>query len=158
MILTFDDVLTSDEVKRIVERLQPEDFVDGKTTAGWHAKLVKRNTQLAANDERTKAALALARDAIMKHVEFNRAFKTKVLRTPMISRYVPGMSYGAHVDDPFMGANPMIRTDISMTLFLANPASYEGGELVIESTFGTRAFKLSAGAMVIYPSDRKSVV
>lgn len=152
VILTFDDVLTPDAVERIVESLRAEDFVDGKKTAGWHAALVKHNTQLAANDERTKAAVALAHEAIMKHAEFNRAFKTKALRKPMISRYLPGMSYGAHVDDPFMGTNPAIRTDISMTLFLADPTSYQGGELVIESTYGTREVKLAAGAMVVYPS------
>lgn len=152
MILTFDDVLASDGVARIVESLRPEDFVDGKKTAGWHAKLVKHNTQLAANDERTRALVALVHDSIAKHEEFSRAFKTKSLRAPMISRYVPGMSYGAHVDDPFMGTSPMIRTDISITLFLSDPSSYEGGELIIESTFGLRAIKLPPGAMVVYPS------
>ncbi len=135
-----------------MESLRPDDFVDGKRTAGWHARLVKHNTQLSANDERTRVAVALAHEAIAKHGEFDRAFKTKAPRKPMISRYVSGMSYGAHVDDPLMGTNPMIRTDISMTLFLADPAGYEGGALVIESTFGTRAFKLPAGAMVVYPS------
>ena len=152
MILTFDDVLKAEDIARIADSLKPEDFVDGKLTAGWHAKLVKNNTQLAANDERTKSALTIANEAIANHTEFNRAFKPKTLRRPMISRYVPGMSYGAHVDDPLMGANPIIRTDISMTLFLSDPAIYEGGELVIESTFGTRSFKLAAGAMVVYPS------
>ncbi len=152
MILTFDDVLAADSIAQIIRSVRPEDFVDGKRTAGWHAKLVKHNTQLAPSDERTKALVVLVHDAIRKHDEFNRAFKTKALRAPMISRYVPGMSYGAHVDDPFMGTSPMIRTDISMTLFLADPASYEGGELVIESTFGVRSIKLRPGAMVVYPS------
>lgn len=125
MILTFDDVLQAGAVARITDSLKPGDFDDGKLTAGWHAKLVKNNTQLTANDERTKSILTLAHEAVLKHAEFNRAFKPKITRRPMISRYVPGMSYGTHVDDPLMGANPVIRTDISMTLFLSDPASYK---------------------------------
>jgi len=152
MILTFDNVLGPDEVAYIQASLLPEDFVDGRSTAGWHARLVKHNTQLQVDDERTRAIVTLIHDAILKHADYKRAFQPKLTRQPLISRYEPGMSYGAHVDDAFMGANPIVRADLAMTLFLSDPASYGGGELVIESTYGTRAIKLAAGAMVVYPA------
>jgi PKHD-type hydroxylase len=152
VILTFDNVLSSDEAAYVEASLSPDDFIDGTRTAGWHARLVKHNTQLQVDDERTQAVVKLIHDKILKHADYRRAFQPKLTRQPLISRYEPGMSYGAHVDDAFMGSNPIVRADIAMTLFLSDPASYDGGELVIESTFGTRAVKLAAGAMVVYPA------
>lgn len=152
MLLTFANVLSQDQLKSVVDSLKSEDFVDGRKTAGWHAKLVKNNLQLQSGEERTKALQKICHDAILASAEFHRAYKPKFVRPPMISRYDVGMSYGAHVDDPFMGSNPIMRTDVAATLFLADPSTYEGGELVIEGTYGTRSVKLDAGAMVAYPA------
>lgn len=152
MILTFANVLSAEQLTSIAEGLQGVEFVDGRKTAGWHAKLVKNNLQIRPNDERTKALQKICHDAMLNCAEFFRAFKPKFVRLPMISRYEVGMAYGAHVDDPFMGTNPIMRTDVASTLFLVPPSSYEGGELVIESTYGVRSIKLEAGAMVAYPA------
>ncbi|MBM3484736.1 MAG: Fe2+-dependent dioxygenase, partial [Alphaproteobacteria bacterium] len=152
MLLTFANVLSPEQLKSVVESLKSEDFVDGRKTAGWHAKLVKNNLQMQSGEERTKALQKTCHDAILACSEFHRAYKPKFVRLPMISRYEVGMSYGAHVDDPFMGSNPIMRTDVATTLFLVDPSTYEGGELVIEGTYGSRSVKLEAGAMVAYPA------
>ena len=90
--------------------------------------------------------------AIERNREFIRAFRPKTVKSVLISRYTEGMNYGNHIDDPFIPGNPPLRTDLAMTLFLTEPDSYEGGELVAESTFGKRSFKLPAGSMVVYPT------
>jgi len=136
VILVFDNVLNADELAGIAGALREDDFEDGKATAGWHARLVKNNAQLKTSDEERVANVRhTINKAIERHSEFVRAFRPKLVRPSLVSRYTDGMSYGRHVDDPFMVGKPPIRTDLAMTLFLVEPDTYDGGELVADSTY-----------------------
>jgi PKHD-type hydroxylase len=151
MILCMGNVLTLDDLDQVTTALQKAEFVDGKLTAGWHARLVKHNLQ-AQDSETSRSLKQCLVDAIWRNALFQMAVRPKVLRSPLLSRYEPGMSYGTHVDNALMGdPNPM-RSDVSLTLFLSSPDEYDGGELVIEDSLGERPFKLDAGSMIIYPS------
>ena len=154
MILCVADVLSGDELARIQQWVQTAEFVDGKLTAGWHARLVKHNQQVdrksGVHRELTQTVMA----ALKRNELFQMAARPKVIRPPLFSRYEVGMSYGTHVDNAVMNApSQSMRTDLSFTIFLNSPDSYEGGELVIENTRGEEAIKLEAGSMVIYPSS-----
>ncbi len=152
MILCIDKILTSTELETAIAKLETAKFIDGKATAGWHARLVKNNSQLPQGS----TALEIVRDiinvALQRHVLFQMAVRPHIIRPITISRYEIGMTYGTHVDNALMH-DPLMRSDVSMTLFLSDPASYEGGELIIESTQGEAGFKLPAGAAIVYPSS-----
>lgn len=153
MILCIDNVLSAEELKLIQSSLVEGEFVDGKLTAGTHAKQVKENEQLSTKDGVAK----LVKEKVMKGISqsqlFTMAVKPKKMRPPLISRYQVGMYYGTHVDNALMGQGEgLMRSDVSFTLFLNSPEEYEGGELVIETPQGEQSFKLNAGAMVTYPS------
>jgi PKHD-type hydroxylase len=152
MILCIGEILTAQELEAIKAQLATAEFIDGKATAGWHARLVKNNTQL----HQQSPALAIVREiideALQRHSLFQIAIRPKLVRPVTISRYEVGMSYGTHTDNALM-RNPLMRSDVSMTLFLSEPQAYEGGELVIESTQGEEGFKLAAGAAIVYPSS-----
>lgn len=153
MILCIDNVLTSEELQSIQSSLANAEFVDGKLTAGWHAKMVKENQQLSKNDAVAKSVKDTVTKGLYRNQLFRMAVKPKNIRSPLISRYEAGMSYGRHVDNALMGqGNDLMRSDISFTVFLNAPEEYEGGELVMETTQGEQSFKLQAGAMVTYPS------
>jgi PKHD-type hydroxylase len=124
-------------------------FVDGRATAGFAARIVKNNTQAAGGDRALAAIRDLVAERILANEVFRLAVRPKALTPVMFSRYRPGMNYGSHVDDAMMQG---LRTDVSFTLFLSEPESYDGGELVIESAAGDDAVKLDAGAMVAYPA------
>ena len=155
MLMCIADVLTAAEVARTVAQLGKVQFVDGKLTAGWHAKLVKHNLQAQIGTSGTVAQLQKhVHQALQQHPLFDMAVRPKLVRPVLFSRYEPGMSYGTHVDNAVMDdGDQRMRSDVSLTLFLSDPATYAGGELVIESTHGEQAFKLPAGAMVVYPSS-----
>jgi PKHD-type hydroxylase len=126
----------------------PTLFVDGRQTAGWHARQVKRNLQ-ARRGGAVDDALAKIEAALLAHEVFVAAARPKAIVRLLISRYEPGMTYGTHVDDALMGG---VRTDLSFTLFLSEPESYEGGALVMDDAYGERAIKLPAGELILYPS------
>jgi PKHD-type hydroxylase len=154
MILCIGEVLTPTDLEAITQILTTADFVDGKITAGWHAQAVKHNTQLpsgssALADIRSQITAALQRNQL-----FQIAVRPRTIHPPLISRYEVGMSYGTHTDNAMMTyqGQPM-RSDVSFTLFLSAPDTYQGGELVIDSTAGEQAFKLEAGALVLYPAS-----
>jgi len=151
MILCMSNVLTPDELTQVLTTLQKADFVDGKLTAGWHARLVKNNLQ-AQDSETSRSLKQFLVDAIWRNGLFQMAVRPKVLRSPLLSRYETGMGYGTHVDNAMMGDPHPMRSDVSLTLFLNSPDEYDGGELVIEDSLGERPFKLDAGSMIIYPS------
>jgi PKHD-type hydroxylase len=158
MLLTIDDLLSAEELEQIDKALATAEFVDGKLTAGWHAQLVKRNTQLKRDDPHLPSLQTLVKAALNRHPLFQAAAQPHSLHTVLFSRYDVGMSYGTHVDNALMGKEDegpgrRYRSDVSWTLFLSSLEAYEGGELVIEGSEGEQAFKLKAGAMVLYPSS-----
>ena len=147
MILAIADVLSAADVAEVRAGLATATFVDGKATAGWSARLVKSNLQASGGPELERVR-ALVETRLAEHAVFALAARPKTILGPLFSRYEPGHAYGAHVDDALMGG---VRTDVSFTLFLSAPESYDGGELVIDSAAGEEAFKLAAGSVVTYP-------
>ncbi|BAT61168.1 PKHD-type hydroxylase [Variibacter gotjawalensis] len=149
MQIVIQDVLDAAEVKRARAAIAKAKFVDGRETAGWAAKGVKRNEQASALDATLDPIRKLVTDRIAKNSLFAMAVRAKQLSPLLFSRYKGEMHYGSHVDDAIMQG---MRVDISFTLFLADPSKYDGGELVIESTSGEETFKLEAGSMIVYPA------
>jgi len=149
MQIVVANVLTADDLKTVLAILRRAQFVDGRTTARFAAETVKNNTQAAGGDRAIETIRKLAAERILSNDLFCVAVRPKTLTQLMFSRYEPGMNYGSHVDDALMQG---LRTDVSFTLFLSDPAGYDGGELVIESASGEDAIKLDAGALVAYPS------
>ncbi len=148
MLITIGNVLSSADAAEIAATLSQMRFVDGRETAGWSARLVKKNEQA-----RDGATTLLLRDRVTRAVKENEVFETavrpKAITELLFSRYQPGDEYGTHVDNPVIDG---IRTDVSFTLFLSPPASYEGGELIIDTMAGEEEIKLDAGQLVAYPS------
>ena len=133
MQMTIAGVLTPDELSSIRAAFDAASFVDGRETAGWAAKSVKNNIQAKAGDPAMDAARALVREQLLADPLFAMAARPKQISSLLFARYEPGMQYGAHVDDALMGG---MRSDISFTLFIDEPDTYEGGELVMETSAG----------------------
>lgn len=148
MILCIGNVLTQEDLDFTNSKLQEVIFIDGRATAGWSARLVKDNEQ-AKGDEALDELRASLEKRILENDVFQLAAQPKVLTPILVSRYGAGRQYGTHVDDALMNG---VRTDLSFTLFLSDPNTYEGGELVMETSAGEQAYKLPAGAMIVYPS------
>lgn len=153
MILSVDNVLTPEELNSVTSSLDTADFVDGKSTAGWHARVVKQNTQLTSKATYAKDLVDLVKTALLRSPLFKIAVQPKVIHSLLFSRYEVGMSYGTHLDNAIMGNQEFRRSDVSLTLFLSAPSTYTGGELVIENIEGEQAFKLEAGSAIVYPSS-----
>jgi predicted O-linked N-acetylglucosamine transferase (SPINDLY family)/predicted 2-oxoglutarate/Fe(II)-dependent dioxygenase YbiX len=149
--LCIEQVLTTAELSAITEQLDRAEFIDGKFTAGKFAAHEKHNLQLHPDQAIAPELSAKLVGAIARNFTFQQAFHPKIIRQPLFSRYEPGMSYGDHVDAAIMG-QPPIRSDLSITVFLNDPDSYEGGELVLSDRQSIYPIKLSAGSMIVYPS------
>lgn len=122
-------------------------FQPGAQTAGWHAKHVKNNEQLASPEARRTCEAVQA--ALIRNDVFKAVARPRDLTGMLVSRYGVGMEYGLHVDAPLMAGK---RTDLSFTVFLSDVSDYDGGELLIEGNDGTSTIKLAAGSVVVYPS------
>ena len=154
MLLEIPGVLNAAQLEKINQILDQAEFVDGKLTAGMAARRVKRNQEMKQEPKRMELLIRILVSSLSHNDTFNSAVLPHRMADPIFARYQPGMTYGDHVDDPIMGkSGPRFRTDVSMTLFLREPESYEGGELVIRTSFGAREVKLAAGDAVIYPSS-----
>lgn len=152
MIFCIPEIISPDELTTITQTLAQAEFIDGKLTAGWHAKLVKNNQQLKAGTSQ-KELQAKIRTALSRNALFQTAIRPKSVHSLLFSRYELGMSYDTHVDNALMSNNSnLCRSDVSFTLFLNSPADYEGGELVIEGVQEEKAYKLEAGSAIVYPS------
>jgi len=147
MIFTIPDLLAKAAVAELCDRLQSVELIDGKATAGWHAKTVKQNQQ--PNAEQAKPLGEEVRQTLLKHPLFQAAARPRRVHTVRFNRYSDGMAYGRHTDNAQMNGR---RTDLSFTLFLSDPDSYEGGELVVEDIGDEQTYKLPAGSVLIYPS------
>lgn len=148
MILAIADLLSAADVDEVTRGLAGATFVDGKTTAGWAARLVKANLQ-AETGQQLDHVSQLIEARLAAHAVFSLAVRPKAILGPLFSRYEPGHEYGTHVDDALMGG---ARTDCSFTLFLSPPESYAGGELILATSAGEDAYKLSPGSLVTYPA------
>jgi PKHD-type hydroxylase len=149
MHIAIANVLAKEEVETVNAVLTSARFIDGIATAGFAARAVKENRQADAGDRSLETVRKLIAERILAHDVFRLAVRPKALSTLVFSRYESGMHYGTHVDEPLMEG---MRTDVSFTLFLSQPESYQGGELVIEGPAGEESFKLEAGALVAYPA------
>ncbi len=149
MFTVIADVLDAAEVAAARATLDKVAFVDGRATAGWHAKLVKNNLQAPSADAAVKQLNQTLAAKILATPLFQLVARPKALTPLILSRYEPGMAYGSHVDDALQQG---LRTDVSFTLFLSDPDTYDGGALVIETSGGEDDVKLPAGSLVAYPS------
>jgi len=147
MRILIGNVLSATDLDSLRAALGQARFVDGRETAGFAAREVKHNVQ-AVNEPTLEAIREMVTERLLANEVFSMAVRPKALSL-MFSRYDPGMRYGVHVDDAVMSG---MRTDVAFTLFVSEPESYEGGELVIETAAGEDTIKLAAGALVAYPA------
>jgi len=154
MLLRIPGVMAKDEVAAVTNALAQGEFVEGKLTAGLAAERVKNNLELDRESELKNTLARALVGSLYRSSAFRDAALPNKVATPIFARYEPGMRYGDHVDDPIMGgAGAHYRSDVSCTVFLSDPASYEGGELVINTTYGEERVKMNPGDAVIYPSN-----
>ena len=156
MLIEIPGLLSAEEVEVAVATLLDQPWVDGKVTAGQRSARAKNNRQLA---EDAPVAIRLG-EQILSRLSDNALFMSaalpKKIYPPLFNRYSGGEAFDWHIDNAIRGLKGVrerVRTDISATLFLADPASYDGGELVIRDTFGEHAVKLPAGHLLIYPGS-----
>lgn len=149
MFIQIADILTATEL-RLADTVfaQANAFESGARTAGRVARAVKNNEQARPSGLAADMA-ALIEKRLLKNDVFRAAAQPRNIVRILLSRYMPGMAYGLHSDDAFIEGQ---RADLSFTLFLSPPESYEGGDLVVEEPSGERLIKLEAGALVLYPS------
>lgn len=153
MHLTIGSVLTADSLDEARALLDQLRWQDGAKTAGPVARQVKRNRQADLTSSQGQALTRLLESALQSHRVFNAAARPRRFSRLLVSETAEGGEYGAHVDNPFMGqGEARIRTDVSFTLFLSDPDSYEGGELVIDQAGSTQSVKGEAGDVFVYPS------
>lgn len=157
MLLQIANVLNEQELKQAKALLAEADWVDGRVTAGTQAALVKNNQQLPEQSPQIHILRQIVLGALNRNpLFFSAALPLKIL-PPFFNRYGGTTNtYGFHVDNAMRmmpDGSGYVRSDISATLFFSNQEDYEGGELIIEDTFGTHGLKLPAGSMVIYPSS-----
>ncbi|MEL4177421.1 Fe2+-dependent dioxygenase [Roseateles sp. PN1] len=155
MLIRIPQVLSPQALAQVQAALADAEWQDGRLTAGPQASQVKNNEQLAPLAELSRQLQGLVLGALERNTTFFSAALPKRVLPPMFNRYSGAANtYGNHVDQAIRytpGSGQRVRTDLSCTLFLAEPADYEGGELVIADTYGEQRVKLAAGDMVLYP-------
>jgi PKHD-type hydroxylase len=156
VLLQIPDVLTSEQVAHARRLLDSAEWVDGRVTAGRQSAQVKDNLQLSEDHPAAQELGGVIVAALQNNPLFVSAALPSRVFPPLFNQYRGGQSFGNHVDNAIrqLAGTPMrIRTDLSATLFLAQPGEYDGGELIVEDTYGVHAVKLPAGHMVLYPSS-----
>lgn len=156
MLITIPDVLSREEVAAVRRIIDAAEWVDGNVTSGAQSALAKTNEQLPEGGAAHRDAGRIVMDALSRSPLFVAAALPLKLFPPLFNRYGPGQAFGDHVDNAIRiqrGSDFRIRSDMSATLFLEDPESYGGGELVIDGLFGAQGVKLPAGHMVLYPSS-----
>lgn len=151
MYTTIDNVLTPDELARIRLLAGRALFEDGRKTASGLAREVKHNEQMASGDSAGAEVANILTNALLKNNTLRVFAMPAAMQLPRLSRYAEGMNYGYHVDAAFMG-DPLVRTDVSVTLFISEPDGYDGGELIIDGAWGRFSVKRPAGSLVAYPA------
>jgi PKHD-type hydroxylase len=153
MLLHVERVLTADQVALRRDRLTAADWVDGRVTAGEQSARAKNNLQVPEDSATARELGELILGALGRNPTFVAAALPLRVFPPLFNRYDVGMGFDTHVDNAIRFAGPVrFRTDVSCTLFLSDPADYEGGELIVEDAYGEHAVKLAAGDMIVYPA------
>ncbi|MES2421061.1 MAG: Fe2+-dependent dioxygenase [Pseudomonadota bacterium] len=156
MLIAVPDVLDPPEVTRVRALIDAAEWIDGNATSGPQSALAKRNEQLPEDSAAAREAGGIILDALGRSALFVAAALPLKVFPPLFNRYAGGQDFGLHVDNAIRikrGSDFRIRSDLSATLFLADPETYDGGELVIEDQFGSQSVKLPAGHMVVYPAS-----
>ncbi len=155
MLLAIPDLLTAEQVLQARQLLDSAQWVDGRVTAGHQSSRTKDNLQLPEGHPVANQLGEMILEALGGNALFISAALPQRVFPPLFNRYQGGQSFGTHVDNSIRqitGTPHRIRTDLSATLFFANPDEYDGGELVVEDTYGTHSVKLPAGHMILYPA------
>lgn len=151
-MIVLRQVIKSDDLVAVRDALALAEFVDGKATAGGAAGRAKQNLQLERASGAPMPLDRLVIGALSGHGLMQAFALPRVFSAPIYSKYTAGMHYGMHIDAAFLTGDRLIRTDLSITLFLSDPERYDGGELIVDSEAGPRSFKLPAGDAVVYPT------
>jgi PKHD-type hydroxylase len=155
VLLQIPDVLTPQQVAHARRLLDNAGWVDGRVTAGHQSTRVKDNRQLPEDHPVARELGEMILVALGRNPLFLSAALPLRVFPPLFNRYEGGQAFGNHVDNAIRqvsGSGARLRTDLSATLFLADPEEYDGGELLVEDTYGVHSVKLQAGHMVLYPS------
>jgi len=154
MLVTIPNVLDKEEISVIQDLMATANFREGTASAGSEAKRVKNNHEMFISEIETQRLNNLVMGRLLQNPTYIAAAFAAKIAAPYYAKYTAGMYYGNHVDDPVMGPpNQRYRSDISITIFLNAPDTYDGGELVINTPFGEQKVKLNAGDAVLYPSS-----
>jgi PKHD-type hydroxylase len=156
MMIQVPEVLTREQVAEVRRLIDAADWVDGNVTSGVQAALAKRNRQLPEDSAPAKRAGEIVLDALGRNALFVAAALPAKVWPPLFNRYGKGEHFRMHVDNAVRtkrGGTERLRSDLSATLFLSDPDSYEGGELTVEDTYGAHAVKLAAGDLILYPAS-----
>ena len=155
MLLQIPDVLTKEQAADCRKKIENAEWIDGRVTAGHQSGRAKNNLQLSENHPLAREMGEVILSALERNSLFMSAALPAKVFPPLFNRYNGGQSFGNHVDNAIRqiaGTPHRIRTDLSATLFLTDPEDYDGGELVIEDTYGVHSVKLSAGSLILYPA------
>ena len=155
MLLTIPDVLTPDQIEEARQVFRDAEWIDGRVTAGHQSARAKDNQQLPEDHPGARRLGAMILEALGRNALFISAALPSHVFPPLFNRYESGQAFGSHVDNAIRqvaGTGHRIRTDLSATLFFSAPDTYDGGELLIEDTYGVHSVKLPAGHMILYPS------
>lgn len=154
MIISIPNVLSPEELREVGSGLRGASYVDGASTAGWSARKVKKNLQVDLDERRDARLMDIVRNAFLRNEMMQAALLPAATTRAMFNRYDVGMQYGPHVDAAVMGSlNKAVRSDVAITLFLSDPKSYVGGDLVMNVNGMEYGFKLDAGSAVAYPAN-----
>lgn len=154
MMVRIPGVLTPEQVQHCRQALASADWTDGRATAGYQSALVKSNLQLPEDHPVARSLGELIMDALGRNPLFIAAALPLKVYPPLFNRYEGGGRFGSHIDNSvrqIAGTSHRVRTDVSATLFLADPDEYDGGELLVDDTYGAKGVKLPAGDMILYP-------
>jgi PKHD-type hydroxylase len=156
VLLPIPDVLRPEQVAEARRIFESTEWIDGRVTAGHQSSRTKDNLQLPENSPAARQVGEMILAALGQNALFVTAALPLKVFPPLFNRYQGGQSFGTHVDNAIRqvtGTGHRIRTDLSATLFFTNPEEYDGGELVVEDTYGTHNVKLPAGHMILYPAS-----
>jgi len=155
MLIRIPSVLGSKELRLVQDILANASFVEGTLSAGKVARRVKHNQEISPDSDQLQQLNNLVMGGLVRHPDYQAAALPHRIASPFYARYAEGMEYGPHIDDPVMGEDNRYRSDIAITIFLTNPDTYVGGELIISTSMGEQYIKYPAGDAVMYPASTR---